>query len=158
MFFPVSILEDTACRRLRIECPEMSLTKIGENELGFGGPGAVWTNQIGEIQFEIRLAEEAAEIYRIAALRQQFDVHEDPKDTDYFALKAVSSSGEIYTGRILYPERADQPSRAKGKLNYLESTQEVRLTEQSSARILISKKLNIPAIQHLEEKAPRKDY
>jgi hypothetical protein len=90
----MSILEDTARCRLRIECPEIALTKPGQAGLVFKGPGAIWTDQTGQIQFEMRLSDDARERYQIAALRQQFDVPEDPKDSDYFALKAVNSSGK----------------------------------------------------------------
>jgi hypothetical protein len=83
----MSILEDTARCRLRIECPEIGLTKAGETGLAFKGPGSIWTDETGQIQFEIRLPDEAVETYEIAALRQQYNAPEDPKDTDYFALR-----------------------------------------------------------------------
>jgi hypothetical protein len=85
----MSILEDMACCRLRIECPEMGLTKAGETGLAFDGPGSIWTDETGQIKFEIRLPDEAGQTYQVAALRQQYNAPEDPKETDYFALRVV---------------------------------------------------------------------
>jgi hypothetical protein len=154
----MSILEDTARCRLRIECPEIGLTKVGEAGLAFNGPGSIWTDDTGHIQFEIHLPGDAVKTYEMVALRQQFNAPEDPKDTDYFALRAVDSLGEVYSSSILYPEPADIPGVAKGGLTQLESTRQLSGSEESSTRMLVRKKLNFPEIEHFDGKTPRKDY
>jgi hypothetical protein len=154
----MSILEDAVLRRLRIECSEISLTKGGATPLNFKGPGTIWIDESGQIQFEFELSQEAEKIYDLTVVRQQYEAPEEPKDMDYFALAATSDSREVYQGRILYPDRGDKPGLAKGKLMQLESSRQLSESEPSVARMLIRKKINFPQIQHLGEAISPKEY
>jgi hypothetical protein len=154
----MSILEDAAHRRLRIECSEISLTKGGPAPLSFKGPGTVWIDEGGQIHFEFSLHQEENRGYDMAVVRQAHQVPEEPRDEDYFALTALtalSCSGEVYQGRVLYPEWADKPGVGKGKLTQLQSTRQLSGEEPSVARILIPTNIDFPQIQHLEGLSPK---
>jgi hypothetical protein len=154
----MSVLEDAVHRRLRIECSEISLTKAGATPLSLKGPGTISIDEVGQIQFEFSLSQESNKTYGTTVVQQQHQVPEEPRDMDYFVLTAMSDSGEVYQGRIRYPDWVDKPGLAKGKLAQLESRRLLSGSEPSMARMSIAKKINFPEIQHLEEAVSRKDY
>jgi hypothetical protein len=143
----MSILEDSARRQLRIECSEIRLTKGGPVPLAFNGPGTIWIDKDGQINFEFSLSVEENRAYDEAAIRQAHQTFDQPKEEDYFELSALSGSGEVFEGKLLYPEWADTPGIAKGKLIQLQSTRQVTGQTQSIARMLLPRKLDFPQIE-----------
>jgi hypothetical protein len=72
----MSILEDSVRRQLRVECSEIGLTKRGTVPLDFKGPGIIWFDKDGQINFEFSLTQEENRTYD---LRQAADAQPDVK-------------------------------------------------------------------------------
>jgi hypothetical protein len=154
----MSILEDSVRRQLRVECSEIGLTKRGTVPLAFKGPGIIWIDKDGQINFEFSLTQEENRTYDLAVARQAYQAFDEPKEDDYFNLTALCGSGEVFQGALLYPDWADKPNVAKGKLTQLQSTQQLSGHAQSRARMLLAKKINFPQIQGPDGSLSSKDY
>jgi hypothetical protein len=143
----MSILEDAARRQLRIECSEIRLTKGGAAPLAFKGPGIIWIDKDGQINFQFSLSDEENRTYDTSAIRQAYQAFDQPKEDDYFDISALSASGEVFQGKLLYPEWADTAGIAKGKLIQLQSTTQVAGQTQSMARMLLRRKIDLSQIE-----------
>jgi hypothetical protein len=100
----MSIFDDIANRRLRIECSEITLVRKGAPSLSVKGSGETTVDQAGQLQFRFAVPKEQYQPYVTARLAKPRPVPDDPKDEDYFELTAIAFSGEIFRGRLLHPE------------------------------------------------------
>jgi hypothetical protein len=99
----MSILQNTARRQLSIKCPEIRLVRSGAPPLSIKGPGTVFVDRAGQICFKFEVSPDQYKPLVKARLEHPRPVPESPKDEDYFELSAVSISGRVLRGRLLYP-------------------------------------------------------
>jgi hypothetical protein len=100
----MSAASDFANQQFKIECSEIILTRGGGSPLGLRGPGEVWQNENGQIEFKIFLNE---------ADYQQLSLHlERPRvpgeiigDDDCFSLQAWEYSGPVWFAESVFPSR-----------------------------------------------------
>jgi hypothetical protein len=154
----MSILEDTANRRLRMQCSEICLAKSGTDPITAKGAGTVWTDEAGQLRFECELSKADFVPYARAMERHVRQLPEEPGDDDYWQLTAVSTSGDIYQGRVLYAEDESRDEnrfpetlgKAKGKLHQLRSTRESEETGLDLVTLLVPRKIDFPRIWYPE--------
>ncbi|MGH8093138.1 MAG: hypothetical protein ACREIF_06670 [Chthoniobacterales bacterium] len=94
--------EDFAEGRLKIECSWIALTKANEKDLVIHGPGEVWQDREGVLQYKIFLGEvEYFSLYKYLA-RPNTPGKIIP-EKDYFSLEAHPLSGPIWTSDRVLP-------------------------------------------------------
>jgi hypothetical protein len=153
----MQILQDVAKRILGIKCPEISLGRSGEPSIS--GEGTVFVDKLGQIYFRFDVYCEQYKPFVNARLEHPRPIAERPKDEDYYELKAKSVSGQVWRGRILYPEINNTtpeglwegPGFAEGTVHSLTLEEEVDDALPSYAELTIPKKLIIPQIERIDE-------
>jgi hypothetical protein len=94
----MSLETDFANLTFKLECSNITLTRTGQRPLEFHGPGELWQNENGVLQFKIFVQENCSQIteqlFPIAQQGQIIEPH------DFFQLQAISNTGIGNTGTI----------------------------------------------------------
>jgi hypothetical protein len=105
----MSAKEDFSDQKFRIECSQMVLTKVGGNPLVVGGPGEIWQDEDGVLQFKIFISREACQGLQ-AYMARPGVIGELIPDEDYFRLEAQDYSLPIWTAQNLLPSPRSGPA------------------------------------------------
>lgn len=138
-----------ADREFRIECNDMVLFREGDDPLVLRGPGEIWQDDDGQIQFKIFLPQVDYEALS-AHLGRKRVAGKLLGDDDYFEFQAEELSGTIWFSDSVFPSTRGGLSGglAKGTLQKLVSERELpSSTSKGSVRMRFDGKLRFPANQ-----------
>lgn len=142
----MSAQEDFADLKFRIECSEMVLTRAGGTPLVVSGPGEIWQDDDGLLQFKIFTAPEG---YRglAAYMRRPRTIGQAIPDEDFFTLEAHVHTGARWSSqRILPASRGGAlEGLAHGYLRELNRAEEIPSSREHDYVVLrFKKKLEFP--------------
>lgn len=95
--------EDFAELKFKIECGEMVLTEAGNDPIELRGPGEIWQDENGVLQF--KLFDDSLGYQKLFRKFMRFDgVGQLVPEEDYFTLNATSFSGQKWIAHRVCPE------------------------------------------------------
>jgi hypothetical protein len=120
----MSAKQDFSDQKFKVECSQMVLTKVGGNPLVVGGPGEIWQDEDGVLQFKIFINREACQELQ-AYMARPGVVGQLIPDEDYFRLEAQEYSLPAWTAQNVLPSPRCGPAGgfAHGHLNELVHTE-----------------------------------
>lgn len=121
----MSAKEDFSDQKFKIECSQMVLTNVGDNRLIVVGPGEIWQDERGVLQFKIFINQDAGQRLQAHLARPGVVGQLIPAE-DYFRLEAREFSNPFWTAHNVLPSLRRGPAGgiAFGYLNELVQTKE----------------------------------
>lgn len=98
----MSAAEEFADLKFKIECSEIVLTKGNNPPIIVRGPGEIWQNVNGILQFKLFVREESWPAFQ-QELNRPLPVGQLLEDDDYFSLEAHDVAGPVWTAENILP-------------------------------------------------------
>ncbi len=94
-----------ADRNFKVECSQITLRQGGKGTLAVGGPGELWQDDDGQIQFKIFVSEEHYEALNTHRNTTKRVLGQLVQEEDCFTLVAETFSGPVWTAESVFPNR-----------------------------------------------------
>ncbi|MBB5033124.1 hypothetical protein [Prosthecobacter vanneervenii] len=149
-----------ADRNFKIECSQITLRQGGQGSLVIGGPGELWQDDDGHIQFKIFVSEEHYEALNTHRNGTKRVLGQLVKEEDCFTLVAQTFSGPVWTSESVFPNRRGGLASgiAYGTIHELLYECSVPVESKAvSATIRLPDKISFPCNQGTETVTKRGD-
>lgn len=145
----MSILEEAAEGKLRLECSEIRLERAGSSPLNVRGPGLIEVNDQGSFNFRIHVSSEDHQLLSANLLNPTRPPGSLIPLDEFLNLTAVPYHSEEWTGRASDPGTNGPlggPGIASGQVYELQSARQTAQTEVDCATFYLPGRLAFPAL------------